>query len=53
MPNTSKMGFTTQHYTMKPPHTVSNYDPDNNVIKQEAPQGAQGTAATTATAAKY
>ena len=31
MPNTSKLGFTKQHYTTKPPQTPVNYDPDAKV----------------------
>ena len=33
MPISSKLQFTTQHYILKTPTSVSNYDPDNNVIK--------------------
>jgi len=32
MPNTSKLGFTKQHYTLKPPQAPANYDPNNNTI---------------------
>ena len=32
------MGFTKSKYMMKEPHSASNYDPDNNVIRQEENQ---------------
>ena len=36
MPKSSKLGFTTQPYMLKPVHAPHNYDPNNNMIRQQS-----------------